>query len=213
LSATPWDARFFATTRGRLLQQLRRNPHTVDELAQALDLTDNGIRAHLALLERDGLVREVGARRTVGSRKPSQLYSLTAGADRLFPKPYSHVLSHLLGVLDERLGHSNVEATVREVGLRIADEIGTTAPAGDARARLAVAADALNTLGGLAEVVEDGGTLSIRGPGCPLPAVVTEHAEVCLLTEAFVSAVSGLPVCEHCDRGPSPQCRFDVVAQ
>ena len=50
MPATAWDQRFFATTRGRLLQHLRRRAATVDELAQALDLTDNAIRAQLALL-------------------------------------------------------------------------------------------------------------------------------------------------------------------
>jgi DNA-binding transcriptional ArsR family regulator len=41
---------------------------TVEELAQALDLTDNGVRAHLTTLERDGIVRQRGslARRRPG---------------------------------------------------------------------------------------------------------------------------------------------------
>ena len=212
MSATPWDRRFFATTRGQLLQQLRRRASTVDELAQTLGLTDNAIRAQLALLERDGLVCEAGLRRTSGSRKPSQVYRLTGDADRLFPKPYDYVLRQLLAVLGERLGRADVEAAVREVGRRIAEEVGPASATGDTRARLEVAADALNELGGLAEVVEDGERLSIRAPGCPLAAVVTDRGEVCPLTETFISTVSGLSVCEHCERGPTPRCRFDVVA-
>lgn len=211
MPATPWDQRFFATTRGRLLQHLRRRTSTVDELAQALDLTDNAIRAHLALLERDGLVREAGFRRTSGSRKPSQEYQLTAEAERLFPKPYDTVLRQLLGVLSERLSRGEIEAAAREVGRRIADDIGAPTPVGSPRARLEVAADALNELGGLTEVVEDDAGLHIHGIGCPLAAAVTERAEVCRLTETFISTVTGLSVCEHCERGPSPRCRFDVV--
>lgn len=211
VSATPWDRRFFATTRGQLLQHLRRRRSTVDELAQALGLTDNAIRAQLVLLERDGLVCEAGLRRTSSSRKPSQEYRLTAGADRLFPKPYDHILRQLFTVLHERLGRVDVEAAMREVGRRIADSAGTTA-AGDTRARLMVAVDALKELGGIAEVVEDDDSLSIRGPTCPLAAVVTDDAEVCRMTETFISAVSGLSVCEHCERSEPPRCRFDVVA-
>jgi predicted ArsR family transcriptional regulator len=48
------NQRFFASTRGRIVTLLRRSSHTVEELAQALDLTDNAVRAHLATLERDG---------------------------------------------------------------------------------------------------------------------------------------------------------------
>lgn len=211
MSGTPWDQRFFATTRGRLLQHLRRRIATVDDLAQALDLTDNAIRAQIALLERDGLVCEAGQRRTSGSRKPSQEYRLTAEADRLFPKPYDHVLRQLLDILRERLGRGRVEEAAREVGRRIANEVGI-APAGDTRTRLARAVDALNDLGGLAEVVEasDGG-LSIQGQSCPLAAVAVDHAEVCRLTESFISAVSGVSVCERCERGPAPRCHFAVA--
>jgi predicted ArsR family transcriptional regulator len=58
--------RFLETTRGRVLAHLRRGPATVEELAQALGLTDNAIRPHLTALERDGLVRQTGVRRGPG---------------------------------------------------------------------------------------------------------------------------------------------------
>ena len=48
-----WDQRFFESTRGRVVARLRRRRHTVEELAQELELTDNAIRAHLATLERE----------------------------------------------------------------------------------------------------------------------------------------------------------------
>lgn len=211
MPTSPWDRRFFATTRGQMLQRLRRGACTVDELAEMLDLTDNAIRAQLVLLERDGLVREGFLRRTSGSRKPSQEYLLTAAADRLFPKPYDHVLGRLLTVLGEWHGRAETEAAVREVGRRIAEDVGTIATEGNARSRLEMAAGALNELGGLAEVVEADGGLSIRGSSCPLAAVAPGHAEVCGLAEAFVGAVSGLAVCARCDRGPSPRCRFDLA--
>ena len=51
------DERFFASTRGRVTTLLRQGDRTVEELAQALGLTDNAVRAHLVTLERDGLVR------------------------------------------------------------------------------------------------------------------------------------------------------------
>ncbi|MDF3017510.1 MAG: putative transcriptional regulator [Thermomicrobiales bacterium] len=56
-----WDEKFFESTRGRMVTLLRRSGRTVEELARALGLTDNGIRAHLAALERDGIVRQRGS--------------------------------------------------------------------------------------------------------------------------------------------------------
>jgi predicted ArsR family transcriptional regulator len=214
MSGMLWYQRFFATTRGQMLQRLRRGARTVDDLARALDLTDNAIRAHLAVLERDGLVTEAGRRRTPDSRKPSQEYQLTPAAERLFPKPYDRVLRRLLSVLRERFPRADVETAVREVGRRLAEEAGAGAQAGigDTRARLGAAVASLNELGALAQVVEEDGVLSIRATSCALAAVAPGHPEVCLLTEEFVGSVSGLAVCQHCERTDPPRCRFDVLA-
>ena len=91
MAKTRFDQRFFASTRGRIIQLLRRGSRTVDELAEAVDLTDNGVRGHLATLERDGIVVQTGVRRGIG--KPAFAYGLTAEADSLFPKPYGPVLA------------------------------------------------------------------------------------------------------------------------
>ena len=92
-----FESRFFASTRGKIVVLLRRARHTVDDLALAVGLTDNAVRAHLATLERDGLVQQRGVRR--GEGKPASLYELTAEAERLFPKAHAPVLSQLLSLL------------------------------------------------------------------------------------------------------------------
>lgn len=79
------NQRFFASTRGRIVLLLLRACCTVDELAQALALTDNAVRSHLATLERDGLVRRCGERR--GGAKPASVYELAPDAEQLFPTP------------------------------------------------------------------------------------------------------------------------------
>src|SRR5437899_13088388 len=94
MARTNWNRQFFVSTRGRIITLLRRGSRTVDELAQALSLTDNAVRTHLATLERDGLVRQRGARR--GSGKPAYVYDLTPEAEQLFPKAYGPVLHELL---------------------------------------------------------------------------------------------------------------------
>ena len=74
------NRRFLATTRGQVIALLRRGARTVDELAQALNLTGNGVRAHLATLERDGALRQSGIRRGEGAGKPAAVYELTQRA-------------------------------------------------------------------------------------------------------------------------------------
>ncbi len=201
-----WDKQFFASTRGRIVGLLRRATRTVDELAQALDLTDNAVRAHLATLERDGVVQQQGVRR--GSRKPAYAYELTPEAERLFPKPYAPVLRQLLDVLDKRMAPEELEALLRIVGHDLAT--GLQVSAGDIRARLEAAVAVLNELGGLAELEEQDGAFVIRGYSCPLAAVVPDHPEVCRLAETLLTEVAGVPIKEHCDRGEPLRCCFEA---
>ena len=209
--ATNRDEKFFESTRGRMVTLLRRSGRTVEELARALGLTDNGIRAHLAVLERDGIVRQRGSvRRGSGGGKPAYVYELTLEAEDLFPKAYEPTLRRLLDVLDERLGPEESEALLRSVGRRLVE--GKTVPTHGTRARLEAAVGLLNELGGLAELEEQDGTLVIRGYSCPLAAVTPDHPEVCRLAEALVGEVAGVPVHERCDRSEMPRCCFEVAS-
>ncbi len=209
--ATHRDQRFFASTRGQIVTLLRRSGSTVDELAEAVGLTDNGVRAHLATLERDGIVRQRGTvSRGGGSGKPAHVYELTPEAEGLFTKGYVPVLRQLLDVMVEQLGPEETEALLRAVGRRIADE--RTVPTDGVHERLEAAVAVLNELGGLAELEESDGALTIRGYSCPLTAVVPGHPEVCRLAEALLVELAGVPVQEHCDRGENPRCCFEVVA-
>jgi predicted ArsR family transcriptional regulator len=55
-----WRTRLLESTRGQILQLLPGKEQIVNELAGALRLTDNAVRAHLTSLERDGLVCQFG---------------------------------------------------------------------------------------------------------------------------------------------------------
>ena len=204
---TLWDERFFASTRGRIVALLRRAGRTVEELAQALELTGNAVRAHLATLERDGLVQQEGTRR--GSRRPAFAYRLTARAERLFPRAYEPVLRHILDVLAARLAPAALEAVLREVGRRLADE--RVRPGGDIDARIEAAAGVLTDLGGLVDVERDDGTFLIRSWSCPLAAVVPGHPEVCRLMETILTELVGAPVREQCERSGPVRCAFAVA--
>ncbi len=201
-----WNQRFFSSTRGRIITLLRRASRTVDELAQALELTDNAVRAHLATLERDGFVMQHGVRR--GGGKPSFVYDLTPEAEYLFPKSYGQVLNQLLEALDERMTSEELEELLRTVGRRIAAK--WNIPPGDLSVRLEAAVEVLNELGGMAELETGEGCFCIRGYSCPLAMAVPGHPEVCRLAEALLTELVGVPVKEQCERNGTVKCRFVV---
>jgi predicted ArsR family transcriptional regulator len=207
MADTRWNQRFFQSTRGRVVALLRRGNQTVEELARALGLTDNAVRAHLATLERDGIVRQEGVRRGLG--KPAYGYELTAAADQLFPKPYGLALRQTLAALAERLPPDELEDLLRAVGRRMAADL--PAAGGDLRTRAAAAVAALNELGGLAELEERDDALVIRGYSCPLAAIVPSQPAVCLLAESLLADLVGAPVSAWCERGDSPRCCFAIA--
>jgi predicted ArsR family transcriptional regulator len=205
-----WDDKFFESTRGQIVTLLRRSGRTVEDLARALDLTDNGVRAHLAILERDGIVRQRGSvRRSSGGGKPAYVYELTQEAEDLFPKAYEPALRRLLDVLAQQLESEESEALLRSVGRRLAGEHSVRTD--DERARLESAVEIFNELGGLAELEERDGTLVIRSYSCPLAGVSPEHPGVCRMAETMITELAGVPVYEHCDRGERPRCCFEVA--
>jgi predicted ArsR family transcriptional regulator len=208
---TRWDRRFFESTRGRVVTLLRRSGRTVEELARELGLTNNGVRAHLATLERDGIVWQSGVVRSEsGGGKPAYLYELTPEAEDLFPKAYEPVLHRLLDVLEERLKSDESEALLRSVGRLMAEE--HAVPTDGARAGLDAAVEVLNGLGGLAELEERDGGFVIRGYSCPLAGVTPDHPEVCRMAETLIAELAGVPVHERCDRGERPRCCFEIAS-
>ncbi len=210
-AATAWESRFFESTKGRVVALLREAPHTVDELARPLGLTDNAVRSHLAHLERDGLVEASGVRRGTGAGKPATVYRLVPAVEPLFSRAYLPVLTGLLNTLSARFTAGEVESILTAVGQRLA--AGEAPPGGPLDQRVRAAAELLRQLGGVAVVEEhESGSFTIRGAGCPLSAAVAECPEVCKAVEALVGALTGASVEEHCDRsGDRIRCCFEIA--
>nr|HET6903610.1 hypothetical protein [Ktedonobacteraceae bacterium] len=93
-------------------------------------------------------------------------------------------------------------------GLRLATQ--WRIAGGDAQAHLDRAVEALNQLGGLAELEQGEVMASIRGYSCPFAAIVPNHPEVCQLAETFLTELVGVPVQQKCDNADPPQCSFVV---
>ena len=194
-------------TRGRIVGLLRRSPQTVEELATALGVTDNAVRAQLASLERDGMVRQHGLRR--GSGKPSFSYALQSEFEPLLSKAYIPMLVRLLRGMGERLPAQQLNDLLNEVGQDWAGELPRVS--GDLKTKVVAASNLLNDLGGVTEIEQEGRCLMIKGYSCPLALAVRENRGVCVAVQALLSRYIGENVIEHCDRdGERVHCRFEV---
>jgi predicted ArsR family transcriptional regulator len=203
-----WRDRLFKSTRGKILELLRTQECTVNELADALHLTDNAVRAHLASLERDRLVSQSGMK--PGVRKPHTTYALGSEAEQLFPKAYGRLVSLLMSIFSRQIKPENLRAGMRAAGRAVAREHLHELKGKTRQQRIDAALRILKELGGAAAFREKDGKHFIYGNGCPLAAATANHPEACLLAESLLTTVIGSPVKERCVRGEAPSCRFEV---
>lgn len=94
-------------SRGRIVEALRRTPHSVGELADLIGVSEVAVRRHLSVLERDGLVAAETVRRE-GPGRPCAKYHLTDRGRRLFPDQSAQFACELLEFLEEEHGRSAV---------------------------------------------------------------------------------------------------------
>lgn len=195
------------SARERIVRLLLKRQDTVESLADMLGVTENAVRAQLALLQREGIVEIQGE--VKGSRRPAAVYGLRPGADIHFSKAYPIVLSRLIHVLSQKLSQNEFRTVMRELGRRLADAV--PRPSGDPRERIAGALKFLKMLGSAAEMIEEKGKVIISSYGCPIAEAVIADARSCIAMETLLKDLTGLPVAERCDHGAHPSCRFEIT--
>jgi len=195
----------FDTTGGRILELLCHGRCTVSELATDLQLTHNAVRAHLASMERDGIIRGIGLRR--GLRRPNVVYDLTPQGRRLFPAAYEPVLKQVVDVLSERLKPERSQVLLLEVGRRLVKTHLSGIRSLDRSARLP---KLMGLLGAAAHIRREGGKLFLRGCGCPLASVVSSQPRLCDVVAVLLGDILEIPVQRACEQGASPACCFEI---
>ena len=173
------DARFFQTTRGKIVTALRRR-HSASavDLADSFGLSTNAVRQQLLTLERDGYVVEHSVRR--GPTKPTLEYSLTPAADTLFPQRYDKMLNAVLHEVRESFGEAGLATVFGKMGERATERYRAKMTAPDVKGRVYELAALLRENGVEADVVETAsGGVELREHNCPYGQTVGEHPEVC----------------------------------
>jgi predicted ArsR family transcriptional regulator len=201
------------STRQSILQLLRRHGQmTALELSDALCIGAVGVRQHLALLERDGLVDVCGLRRSVG--RPSHLYALTAEAEERFPKRYDRIALDLIGYVAEAGGDLAVEAVFAR---RREDMARQLAPriAGRPRAeQVAALAGILAEQGYMCEYEQlADGSFLLTEYNCPVDCIARQHPQLCTQELRLYEDLIGAPITRdgtiaqggHC-------CRYRIPA-
>ena len=177
-------------TRQEILDYLRRQGQaTVRDLGAHLALTPTGIRQHLTVLERDGMIEAHEERGRVG--RPALVYRLTSAGDGLFPKKYDALANALIDEARVLLGPEALQKLMKNVAARFAEPYMARLEGKSPNERTEEATKILQERGCMAEQMWDGEDLLIAQHACPFPNVATRNSAVCALDVEFVRRLVG----------------------
>jgi predicted ArsR family transcriptional regulator len=178
------------STRQQILEYLQRHGRaTVKELGNLLDLTSTGIRQHLTVLERDGLVDSHEERGRVG--RPTLVYSLTEKADALFPKTYDALATVLLEEIRASQGNERLHELLRQVAQRMAAPYSERMERKPLAERVRETAAVIEEQGCLVDYRRANGDYYIDEFTCPFPKVAQQDHAICVLHVDFIRILTG----------------------
>jgi len=168
------------TTRQQILDYLQRHGRaTVKELGQLLRLTSTGIRQHLTVLERDGLVLAREERGRVG--RPTLVYTLTEKAEALFPKSYDELATALLEEIRASEGSERLYQLLQRVAQRMAESFWERVQGKSLAQRVKETALILQEQGCLVDWEQRDGEFFLHEFTCPFSKVAKQDSSVCTL--------------------------------
>jgi predicted ArsR family transcriptional regulator len=177
-------------TRRRILDYLHEHGKgTVRDLTLLLGLTATGVRQHLTLLERDGMIEAQEERGHVG--RPAFVYRLTDAGENQYPRNYDMLANLLLEEVRAMAGADTLQRLLRRVSTRMAEQYGERLEGLDLLQRVEATASVLRDLGCAVETEERGDDFLIRQCSCPYPNVARKHSAVCALEVDFVRRMTG----------------------
>jgi predicted ArsR family transcriptional regulator len=177
-------------TRQDILDLLRmRSQATVKEVGDELGLTATGIRQHLTVLERDGLVESHEERGHVG--RPALVYRLTSDGDALYPKKYDELANALIEEARTILGPQALAQLMKSVANRFAAPHAARLAGNPLDERVEAAGRVLEARGNVVTQSESGGEFSVRKHTCEYWNVATKNSIVCALDVEFVRQLVG----------------------
>jgi predicted ArsR family transcriptional regulator len=202
--------RFFQTTRGKIVSELRRRGSaSATDLARSFGLSPNAVRQQLMVLERDGLVAETPVRR--GPTKPTYEFSLTPDADNLFPQAYDKMLTAVLHELRTQFGTVAVERVFDGLSRRAIERARLSVTATDPEQKVAQLTEMLRRRGVVAEysLIEDG--FALHEHSCPYSSTAKEHPEVCQVIHHVIDeTIGGEHVQTESLAHGGKECRFEL---
>lgn len=177
-------------TREQILDHLHRErTATVKTLAALLGLTPTGVRGHLALLEREGLVVIEEERGRVG--RPARVFALSVKGEARYPKPYDTLANLLMEEVRNVAGADALQRILRRVSDRMAQVHQGRVEGKSLAERVEATAAIMREQGCITSWEERDGEFFLHECTCPYPSVARRNSAVCALEVDLVQRLTG----------------------
>ena len=179
-------------TRQEILDFLRQHGEgSVRELGAHLSLTPTGVRQHLAILEREGLVANRELRGQVG--RPALAFRLTPQAEQLYPKAYDELANAVLGAARSLLPAETYGSLVANAAEILAAPHLAALAALNPVERVRATCALLEQRAVVVNWEPDGaGGFMLFERTCPSRDVAAEHPALCPMDAALIGRLTGM---------------------
>lgn len=199
-----------SSTRETILHSIKLAPQaTVEELAEAAEVSPVTVRHHLNALQAEGLIEAEAIRRKVG--RPYHVYTLSEMGQELFPKRYVRLSTLLLEEMKERLPQDVVIEVFRGVVERVLSEHDGEYEHLTIEEKLDFLVELLGEEGFLSVWQESENGYHIIEYSCPYRSIGGTHVEVCTFDRELMYSVLNLPVQQNsCMLEGADCCEFTI---
>lgn len=187
---------------------------TIDELSAQLEITRNGVRQHIAALEKDGYVAP-GTVRPSGGR-PEQLYVLSDTGREFFPRHYSWFAQLVIESIKQESGAEALKKRLSTMGTAVAQQMLNQHPGlENQQQKIEQLSELMEQLGyNVRSTTLEKDASTIEADNCIFHHIAMKNPEICAFDLALISTFTGSPV-EHecCMAKGENSCRFKFTSK
>lgn len=182
-------------TSQRVLDLLKtRGALCAAQLSESLDMTEQGVRRHLARLSEEGLI-SAQIEKPLGRGRPQQVYTLTEQGEARFPKTYQTLCIALLEQMEAEFGEGTVRQILFGRAQVVTDRLAGRWPAQlSPEDRLARLTEEFRAAGhdSVIERGQEEGTFYLLHQNCPYLTVAQEFGDICQAEQQVIANLLGL---------------------
>ncbi|WP_078548433.1 helix-turn-helix transcriptional regulator [Litchfieldia alkalitelluris] len=197
-------------TRDCILELLKKEVSlAVNDLTKFLNITHMAVRKHLAILEKEELIKSVETKQPMG--RPLQLYSLTEKGDQRFPKHYEGITLEFLNDIKDIHGDEAIQQLFTKREKRLTEEYKKRVNQKSSSEKMNEITKIQNEKGYMASVTQiDDVTFELVEYNCPIYAVAREFKMACRCeTDMFKSVLEAEQVRRVCCKTDGDNhCKF-----